>query len=140
MVTLQYLLDTNTLSELNRPQPNAGIADAFRSNTGSLATATVVWHELLYGLHRMPASARRRGVEAFLMRSVRPHLPFLPYDEAAAEWHAAERARLTTIGRAPPYADGQIAAVAAVNNLTLVTDNLEDYAAFQGLRVETWRR
>ena len=54
-------------------------------------------------------------------------------------WHAKERARLTQIGRTPPFADGQIAAVAITNGLSLVTFNRDDYAAFQDLRLEDWR-
>ena len=38
----------------------------------------------------------------------------------------------------PPFAYGQIAAVAAVNDLTLVTQNSGDFADFAGLRVEGW--
>ena len=47
--------------------------------------------------------------------------------------------RLAQIGRTPPFADGQIAAVAATNGLCLVTFNRDDYAAFRGLRLEDWR-
>jgi tRNA(fMet)-specific endonuclease VapC len=43
------------------------------------------------------------------------------------------------MGATPPFADGQIAAVAATNGLILVTLNTGDYAAFQGLRLEDWR-
>jgi tRNA(fMet)-specific endonuclease VapC len=34
--------------------------------------------------------------------------------------------------------DGQIAAIALVNNLVLVTRNSSDFARFAGLKVETW--
>ena len=47
--------------------------------------------------------------------------------------------RLTSVGMTPPFADGQIAAVAGVNNLTVVTAKLDDYAAFQYIQVEDWR-
>jgi tRNA(fMet)-specific endonuclease VapC len=60
------------------------------------------------------------------------------YDEAAAEWHAVERARLGKAGHMPPFVDGQIAAIAAVNNLTLITQNARDFERFEGLRVEAW--
>lgn len=63
----------------------------------------------------------------------------LPYDAESALWHAAERARLTRLGRTPPYPDGQIAAIAAVNGLILVTANVRDFADFDGLIVEDWR-
>jgi tRNA(fMet)-specific endonuclease VapC len=41
-------------------------------------------------------------------------------------------------GRTPASVDGQIAAIAAVNGLTLVTQNVTDFAAFEGLDVEDW--
>lgn len=66
-------------------------------------------------------------------------LPILPYDAAAAMWHATERARLAAIGRTPPFVDSQIAAIAVTNGLTLVTLNAADYAHFDGLRLEEWQ-
>ncbi len=59
----------------------------------------------------------------------------LPYDQAAAEWHAYEWVRLTQAGKTPSFADAQIAATAAVYNLILVTGNSADFA---GLTVENW--
>lgn len=104
-----------------------------------MAIASVVWHEMLFGCFRLPHSARRSAIEEYLNEVVAPSIPILPYDARAAEWHAAERARLSGKGRTPPFADGQIAAVASVNDLTLVTSNLDDYAAFEDIRVEDWR-
>ena len=43
------------------------------------------------------------------------------------------------IGRTPSFAGGQIAAVARVNGLALITANLTDYDAFRDIRVEDWR-
>lgn len=67
-------------------------------------------------------------------------LPLLPYDAAAAAWHAAERARLEKRGRLPSFADGQIAAIAAVHGLVLVTRNGKDFRAFRDVEVERWHR
>jgi tRNA(fMet)-specific endonuclease VapC len=62
----------------------------------------------------------------------------LPYNQAAAEWHAAERARLSNIGQPPPFADGQIAAIAKVNDLIVVTANDSDFKRFAEISVENW--
>ena len=62
----------------------------------------------------------------------------MPYAQQAAEWFAQERARLTQMGRPPSYADGQIAAIAKVNDLILVTRNVSDYENFQNLKLENW--
>ena len=69
---------------------------------------------------------------------MRPYLALLPYTEAAAEWHAAERARLTNIGQPPPFVDGQIAAIAHVNDLIVVTRNTTDFQQFDTMTAENW--
>ena len=45
---------------------------------------------------------------------------------------------MTRRGRVPPFVDGQIAAVAATNGLTLVTRNTDDFDDFTNLSVEDW--
>ncbi len=139
MSEAEYLLDTNVLSEPLRPSPDTGVLGRLRENRGRLATASVVWHEMLFGCHRLPESERRAEIEGYLHRVVAASIEILPYDERAAGWHASERARLSLEGRTPPFADGQIAAVAHVNDLVLVTLNRADYEGFRELRVEDWR-
>lgn len=57
----------------------------------------------------------------------------------AARWHAEESTRPAGIGRTPPFADGQIAAVARTNDLVIVTSNVADFAHFDDTQVEDWR-
>lgn len=137
-MTPRYLLDTNMLSEPVRPTPHPNVMRLFQIHQAALAVAAVTWHEALYGVRRLPFSRRRTVIEQFLDSSV-GELSVLPYDQAAAEWHADERARLSQIGLTPPFADGQIASVAATNGLALVTANVADFQHFQGLTVENWR-
>ena len=136
---LRYLLDTNIVSEALRPIPNQAVLAHLREHQTEIAIASVVWHELWYGCYRLPPSTKRTAIEAYLKDVVARTIPILPYDQRAALWHAKERARLMQIGRTPPFADGQIAAVAATNGLSLVTFNHDDYVAFQDLRLEDWR-
>ncbi len=138
MVSIRYLLDTNVLSEPVRPVPNPRVVEKLLAYEDVVATASPVWHAVLFGYRRLPPSRRRESLERYLFDIVRLR-PILPYDQPAAEWHAAERARLASLGRTPPYINGQIAAIAAVNGLTLVTANVADFATFSGLQVEDWR-
>lgn len=138
MVIRRYLLDTNVLSQPLRPRPDQAVLRRLLMNRDMVTTGTPVLHEMLFGAHRMPRSRKRSAYERYIDESVRRAMPVLPYDDAAAEWHAIERARLTALGRTPPYADGQIAAIAAVNGLVLVTANVVDFRHFQGLEVEDW--
>lgn len=136
---MRFLLDTNILSEPLRPRPNPGVVRMLQQQEGFIATATVVFHELLFGCYRLPIESNKRQIiETYLYREIKQKIPILPYDVEAAEWFAMERSRLTAIGKTPAYADGQIAAIAHVNNLTLVTNNIVDYADFQNLKVENW--
>ena len=97
-----------------------------------------LWHELLYGFHRLPTSRRKEELGFFLRQIIRPNVSILDYGEDGAEWFASERVRLTGTGRMPSYADGQIAAIAAVNDLILVTRNVSDYSDCSGLAIEDW--
>lgn len=136
---MRFLLDTNILSEPLRPRPNQAVVRMLQQHESEIATATVVFHEMLFGCYRLPVESNKRLViEAYLQLEVKQKIPLLPYDIAAAEWFAVERARLTAIGKTPAYADGQIAAIAQVNNLTLATNNVSDYADFQNLKIENW--
>ena len=135
----RYLLDTNILSEPLRPAPNPKILERLENYQEQLTTASIVWHELLFGCHRLPASERRAAIEEYLYKVVAASIEILPYDKRAARWHATERARLAQAGRTPPFSDGQIAAVARTNDLILITLDLMDYAGFRGLQVEDWR-
>ncbi len=105
-----------------------------------MGTCSIVWHELRFGAARLGASRKRRAIEAYLDEAVRAALPILPYDEEAASWHANERARLGRRGRPPAAADGQIAAIAHVNDLVVVTGNVRDFRRFLDIEVEDWSR
>ncbi len=138
MGRLSYLLDSNILSEPSRPHPNVHVQARLLSHRHTVCTAAPVLHEMYYGLARMPDGRRRQALAHYLEHAVRQRLTILSYDREAAVWHAEERARLTAQGRTPPFVDGQIAAIALVNGLTLVTRNTDDFAAFAGLTVENW--
>jgi tRNA(fMet)-specific endonuclease VapC len=138
VVDLRFLLDTNIVSELFRLQPNSAITVRYAQNLDEIAIASVTWHELLYGFYRLPDSRRKEELSFFLSQIIRPNVLILDFDEMAAEWFASERARLTGLGRTPSYSDGQIAAIAAVNDLILVTRNVSDYSDFTEIEIENW--
>jgi tRNA(fMet)-specific endonuclease VapC len=133
-----FLVDTNILSQPIRPVPDPEVIRHLRQQDGRIATTTLVWHELLFGCYRLPTSARRTMIERYLHDVVRPAVPMLDYDARAAQWHAAERSRLAAAGITPPFVDGQIAAVAAVNGLVLATMNLADFQHFEGVTLADW--
>ena len=139
-MTLRYLLDTNIASAPIARQPNATVVRRLRMHGPACAIPAPVWHELTYGCRRLPAGKRREALEVYLEQVVRASFQILPYDEAAAAWHGDERARLEALGQPAPFVDGQIAAIAHVHQLALVTANTRDFARFRGLTLEDWTR
>jgi tRNA(fMet)-specific endonuclease VapC len=137
---MRYLLDTNILSQPTRPEPAPRVIDLLHTHRGQIAAASPVWHELRYGVQRLPPSHRRQQLTRYLDALNRSTLPILPYDGRAAEWHASQRARLERLGRTPAFVDGQIAAIARTNGLVLVTSNTSDFEAFEDLELEDWAR
>jgi tRNA(fMet)-specific endonuclease VapC len=139
-VTLRFLLDTSVVSEPALASPNPRLIRRLEQRAGYCAIASLVWHELGYGVARLPQGKRRSTLDYYVQSVVRDRFPILPYDLSAAEWHARERLRLEASGRATPFIDGQIAAIASTQNLVLVTSNTRHFAVFKELEVVDWSR
>jgi len=139
-VTARFLLDTSIISVPISKVPNAGVLKQLDDHGHECVIAAPVWHELTFGCQRLPRGRKREAVETYLRDVVLASFPVLGYDEDAAHWHGLERARLEGLGKPAPYVDGQIAAIAYVNELTLVTANVKDYARFKGVEVDNWAK
>ena len=139
-MTARYLLDTSIVSSPISKQPNPDVLKQLEEHGHECAIAAPVWHELTFGCQRLPRGKRRETIETYLQDVVLASFPVLAYDEDAAHWNGIERARLEGLGKPAPYADGQIAAIAYVNELTLVTVNVKDFTRFKGVEVENWSK
>ena len=139
-MTARYLLDTSVVSSPISKQPNPEVLKRLEEHGHECAIAAPVWHELTFGCQRLPRGKRREAIETYLHDVVLASFAVLAYDEAAAHWHGIERARLEGLGKPAPYADGQIAAIAYVKELTLITANVKDFTRFKGIEVENWSK
>ncbi len=137
-MSLRYLLDTNVVSEPALTNPSPELLKRLTAYASQSAIASPIWHELVYGVKKMPRGVRRTELEEYITKVVQRAFVILSYDEAAAAWHGSERARLEKLGRPAPFVDGQIAAIAYVNELELVTNNMKDFRRFKGLSVSSW--
>jgi tRNA(fMet)-specific endonuclease VapC len=135
---VNVLLDTNVLSEPMRQQPDAAVMAQLEEGGHRLYTASVVLHELLYGVQRLPKGRKRERLESYVQSLLTSGLTVLAYDTSAALWHGDQRASLEAQGVKPPFADGQIAAIAATQGLVLVTRNISDFEVFDGVELLNW--
>lgn len=129
-----YLLDTNAcIVYLNRRE--SGVRQRLETlSPDDVTVCSIVKAELFYGAMRSNNPERTLAMQqAFLNRFVS-----LPFDDQAALIYSRIRAQLATLGiPIGPY-DLQIAAIALVNNLILVTHNTREFSRVDGLRLEDW--
>lgn len=129
---MSFLLDTNICSaHMRRP---AGLAHRFVQHSGRLWVPTVVLAELYAGAYMLDDPTRiLAGINDLLQ-----DIDILDFDEACARQFGQLRGELKRIGVAVGPIDLQIASVALVHNLTLVTNNTADFQSISGLRLEDW--
>src|SRR5215218_3910125 len=130
---VRYLLDTNILSDLLRNP--AGRAARRLAGVGEavVCTSIVVACELRYGAAKKGSPQLSERVEILLQS-----LEVLPLDKEADRHYAGTRSHLDRLGRPIGPNDLLIAAHALALDLTLVTDNVEEFARVANLSVENW--
>ena len=128
-----FLLDTNVVSEMTRSRPSPLVV-AFLDRTSELWLASLVVHELEFGLRLLPPGRRRDLLRMDLSRFLGSYADrILPIDETGAVWAARLRANAVISGRPPDLIDMLIAGTAKAHGLTVATRNVRD---FEGLGVE----
>lgn len=134
---MRYLLDTNIVSQAAGGRSSAIVRTRLDQHGHACAVASTTLEEVVFGISRL-TDVRRRMVVAMTMQEALSGLDVLPFDEEAARWLGQERARLVSKGRTLGYADLQIAAVAVVRGLIVVTHNVKDFEPVEGVQVEDW--
>ena len=137
------LLDTNVLSEFMRPQPaEVVVAWLDAQPAEQLYTNVVSRAEIELGLALMPAGKRQAALALAAQAMFDDDFAgrCLPFDEAAACAYARIVAARTRAGRPMGVEDAQIAAIACVYGLRLVTRNVVDFLGIEGLTiVDPWQ-
>ncbi len=132
------LLDTNVISEITRPQPDAQVV-RFLEQLEDGWLSMVTRHELRFGIALLPPSRRRDGlaeaVDSLLSTYADRVLPIL---EAEADEAAALRARARMSGRIMHLADAFVAATATVHGLAVATRNVTDFAGIGIMVINPW--
>ncbi len=130
---LKYLLDTNIVIYVIKRRPPE-VHDQFNRHHDRMALSAVTLAELMHGAEKSSDPARNLAVvEDFCSR-----LSVLPYGEKAAAHYGAIRAVLERRGEPIGVNDLHIAAHARSEGLTLVSNNLREFARVPGLLSENW--
>lgn len=124
-----FLLDTNILSEPARPAPDPRVLGWLDQHMPVSYLCTPVLCELLLGVTLTPVGARHHALAAYIAESrLRFGARILAFDEAAADRTARLIAHRRQVGRPlTDVFDAEIAGIAQVHRLTVVTRNVSDF-------------
>lgn len=131
-----YLLDTNTLSEIIKKNPNKNFSQKLKTlPAAAFFTATICVMELRYG-------AMKRGNPSDLWPRIEQHvlskvriLDF-SYKEAIKAGELIHQ--LYSLGHPIGIEDIMIGSIALCHELTVVSGNIRHFQQISGLRVENW--
>jgi len=124
------VLDTNVLSELLRPMPEARVLTWLASQPRSaLFTTTVTRGEIFYGIGLLPDGARKNALWAAVRAIFDNDLAgrVLSFDTEAADAYAEIAASRRKAGKPISQFDAMIAGVARSRGASLATRNVKDF-------------
>jgi predicted nucleic acid-binding protein len=138
---MNFLLDTNVLSEVQRPAPDAKVLawlDGVDEDRAFMSVASIA--ELRRGIALMDAGRRRAALATWLANDLPARFAdrILAIDHGIAERWGDLMAESRKTGVALSTMDGFFAATALAKNLTLVTRNVTDFTPFGVPLFDPW--
>ncbi len=125
---MKYLLDTNVVSELMKPEPDPKVLAWVNENNAEICLSALVLAELAFGVESLPEGKRKAALAKEVQFIQEDYCDsILPFDDSAAwEW-ARYTQEACSAGHAPPLLDSLIAATAKAWGLQIATRNVEDF-------------
>lgn len=134
------VLDTNVVSELARPEPDATVVGELRLISERSCITAITLGELRLGVELLDDGHRKRELlhhvhavrDAYRQRT-------LPLGAAAMENYAVSVATMRRQGTPIPVNDAYIAAITVIHGAVLYTRNLKDFQGYPDLQaVSPW--
>ena len=124
---MNYLLDTNIISELKRPKPNQQVLDWFSTvPKESLYLSVMTLGEIRKGINKLPEGQKKQALSSWLEKEIPLWFDsrLLAIDTGVADYWGQLQAQMT---RPLPAIDSLIGATALYHDLCLVTRNVNDF-------------
>ena len=136
------LLDTNVVSELMRPGPDARVLSWVAAQPLlEMAIATITVMEVRFGIALLPRSRQRTELDTRFRQLLAQAFAgrVLAFDQPAAEACAEIRARRRQLGNPIAIEDGMIAAIARVHGAPVATRDLRGFEDCGLSLIDPWQ-
>lgn len=125
-----FLLDTNVISEMMKPEPDQQVmrwVDQQDPNVMYISSITIA--EITYGIAALPSGLRRKSLERMFNQTIAEAFAYrvLFFDDAAAFAYGHIMSHRKQLGKPMSILDGQISAIASIHGLSVVTRNIRDF-------------
>ena len=138
-----FLIDTNVLSEYNRPGgPDAGVKRWLETtDRQSQHVSVITLAEIQKGIELLAEGKRRAQLEQWLTQDLEAWFSgrALPVDRQVAMRWASLVAKGSRTGRPLPTVDSLIAATALAYGLAIVTRNTKDFEGIGATIINPWQ-
>lgn len=128
----RYLLDTNMCIYLMKNQPEEVARRFAECHVGDVVMSAITYAELQYGASAAADPERERANLAALVEDI----PVAPFDAPAGVAYGP--IRMATRDSKKDHLDKLIAAHAVALGVTVVTNNVKDFAKYPGVSIENW--
>lgn len=134
------VVDTNVISELMRPAPDAHVRLWIgEQDLAELHVTAITLAEIAYGVTRLPAGRRKALITSTADDVIAAfHGRVVAFDEAAVPHYARIVSVRERAGRPVTVIDGQIAAICAAFEATLATRNIKDFKGTGVALIDPW--
>ncbi len=131
---MDYILDTNHASKLLEGNESIVSKTVALKNSGArFSISASILGELFFAVY----ASKRKEESLLQLKEFLEDIILQPYDATAAEEFGKIQAEQKTRGKPIPSIDAQIAAVARIHNLTVLTAD-QHFSLINGLCVENW--
>jgi predicted nucleic acid-binding protein len=136
-----YLLDTNVVSELVKPSPDARVAAWIRATDETdMHLSVLTFAEIRYGIEKLPQGTRRERLRRWMDTNLADRFEgrILGVDRAIGELWGVIMARGFAVSVRLPVMDTLLAATAEHHGMTMVTRNTRDFARAGVATLDPW--
>ena len=131
---MTYLLDTNVCIKYLNGQSDKIVKKISSLSPDDIVICSVVRAELFAGAYKSKSFKKTYDKLINFLKV----FPSMPFDDEASDIFGNIRAQLEKKGEPLGPFDLQIASIALLNNLILVTHNTKEFSRIKKLKIEDW--